>query len=73
MNKTKNIRLVIAVECIAAIIFLIISFLIKEKDARDLVRGIATGVALGISIQFIIFRIKPGLYRDRKQAEDYNG
>jgi predicted naringenin-chalcone synthase len=73
MNRKRNLRIVTIIEFAIAVILFVISSFINDLDQKDLVRGIACGLGLGICIQLIIFRLKPGAYAGRKQAEDYNG
>jgi hypothetical protein len=73
MNRKKNFILVTAIEFAVAVGLLVFSYFINDADKKDLVRGIAAGLGIGICIQLIIFRLKPGAYSDRKQADDYNG
>jgi len=66
----KNYDTVFRVLIIGGAATCIISIFIKTQPARNIVMGIATALLFASMIQFIMYKIKPGGFKDKSKNPD---
>ena len=64
MNKKKNIMTVLAVMGFAAVLMLVLSFLINPSTGRIL-RYLALAEMIGIVITLILYNLRPDWFKER--------
>ncbi|MHA4809578.1 hypothetical protein ACX0G9_15805 [Flavitalea flava] len=71
MNKKKNVMTVVVVMACAAVLMLVISFLIRDPAAMVL-RYLALAELIGLAITLFLYYNKGDWFKERPSREDYD-
>jgi FtsH-binding integral membrane protein len=69
-RSKKNYDIVFRVLIIGCAAMCIVSVFIKTQPARNIVMGIAAALLFSAMIQFIMYKIKPGAFKNKSSNPD---